>query len=191
MRARRFHAQAAAVLAIAAFAGCSRGEEVAMSSPATVSGQTSLALSSPAFAANGTLPVQYTCDGDEVSPPLRWSGVPAGTNSLALVVDDPDAPRGTWVHWVLYDLPPSADGLPEGASAQPPSGARDGLNDWRRPGYGGACPPSGRHRYVHTLYALDMVLPDLGSPDKAQLVKAMQGHILAQSQLVATYARQH
>lgn len=153
----------------------------------------SLSLSSPAFASNGAIPPRYTCDGQDLSPPLRWSGLPAGTKSLALIVDDPDAPdpaapRMTWVHWVLYDLSPSADGLAEGiGAAQLPAGAREGVNDWKRTGYGGPCPPIGRHRYLHKLYALDTLLPDLGRPDKAQLLDAMKGHVLAHAELIGTY----
>ena len=118
------------------------------------------------------MPKRYTCEGPDVSPPLAWSGVPEGTKSLVLVVDDPDAPdpkapRMTWVHWVLYNLPPTASALPEGVAAEAlPVGTEQGLNDWKRPGYGGPCPPIGRHRYFHKLYALDTVLTGLGSPTK-------------------------
>lgn len=154
-----------------------------------------LSLSSSAFASNGAIPAKYTCEGDDVSPPLAWSGVPAGTKSLALIVDDPDAPdpaqpRMTWVHWVLYDIPPTASGLPEAvAKAALPSGTREGLNDWGRTGYGGPCPPIGRHRYFHKLYALDTVLPELNKPKKAALESAMQGHILEQATLIGTYQK--
>ncbi|MGP1676511.1 MAG: YbhB/YbcL family Raf kinase inhibitor-like protein [Giesbergeria sp.] len=151
-------------------------------------------LSSAAFTQQGAIPTKYTCEGADLSPPLTWIDLPRGTKSLALVVDDPDAPdpaapKTTWVHWVLYNLPPSVDGLPEGASVLPP-GTQQGLNDWRRTGYGGPCPPIGRHRYFHKLYALDTVLPDLGRPTKAILEKAMKGHILGQAQLVGTYQKQ-
>jgi Raf kinase inhibitor-like YbhB/YbcL family protein len=155
----------------------------------------SLALSSPAFQPMGAIPKRHTCDGDDLSPPLAWSGVPAGTKSLALIVDDPDAPdpatpKVVWVHWVLYDLPTSATALAEGvAAAHLPPGAREGLNDWKRTGWGGPCPPIGRHRYFHKLYALDIVLPDLHHPDKATLEKAMAGHVLAKAELVGTYRR--
>ena len=127
-----------------------------------------LALQSPAFSAGGDIPVLHTCDGRDVSPPLAWHGVPAAARSLALVVDDPDAPdpaapQTTWVHWVLYDIPPQATGLGQGvASNELPAGTRQGRNDWGRTGYGGPCPPTGRHRYFHKLYALDTVLGDLG-----------------------------
>lgn len=151
-------------------------------------------LTSAAFTHQGAIPTKYSCEGADLSPPLAWTGLPPGTKSLALVVDDPDAPdpaapKTTWVHWVLYNLPPTAGGLPEGASVLP-HGTQQGLNDWRRTGYGGPCPPIGRHRYFHKLYALDTVLPDLGHPTKAALEKAMNGHILGQAELVGTYQKQ-
>jgi Raf kinase inhibitor-like YbhB/YbcL family protein len=172
-------------IVLAAIPPCSNGKEDAMS----------LTLSSPAFSHQSGIPDRYTCDGDEVSPALRWSGVPSGTKSLALIVDDPDAPdpaapQRTWVHWVLYDVPPATDGLAENVgSAQLPKGAREGLNDWKHTGYGGPCPPKGRHRYVFKLYALDRLLSDLHKPDKAQLLKAMEGHVLAHAELIGTYQR--
>jgi hypothetical protein len=151
-------------------------------------------LTSAAFTQLGAIPTKYTCEGADVSPPLAWTGLPPGTKSLALVVDDPDAPdpaapKTTWVHWVLYNLPAGIDGLPEGASVLP-AGTQQGLNDWRRTGYGGPCPPIGRHRYFHRLYALDTLLPDLGRPTKAMLEKAMKGHILGQAELAGTYQKQ-
>ena len=152
-------------------------------------------LTSPAFQPNAAIPARFTCDGADVSPELNWSDLPAGTRSLVLIVDDPDAPdprapRMTWVHWVLYNLPPTAAGLPEAvASAALPAGTGEGLNDWGRTGYGGPCPPIGRHRYFHKLYALDTLLPDLGKPTKAALEKAMSGHILAKAELTGTYQR--
>ena len=155
----------------------------------------SLTLTSPAFAAGGEIPARYTCEGADLSPPLAWTAPPDGTGSLALVVDDPDAPdpkapKVTWVHWVLYGLPPTAGSLPEGVGRDAlPAGAREGLNDWKRPGYGGPCPPVGRHRYVFKLYALDAALPDLGRATKARLEEAMRGHVLAQAELVGTYAK--
>jgi len=154
-----------------------------------------LTLSSSAFERNGAIPRQYTCDGSDVSPPLAWHGVPEGAKSLALVVDDPDAPdpkapKMTWVHWVLYDIPTAAPGLPAGvASRDLPRGTREGVNDWKRTGYGGPCPPRGRHRYFHKLYALDTTLGDLGPLTKARLEAAMAGHIVAQTELVGTYQR--
>ena len=154
-----------------------------------------LTLTSPAFTHNGAMPARLTCDGRDLSPELRWSGLPAETKSLALIVDDPDAPdpaapRMTWVHWVLYNIPPTATGLAEAvALGDLPAGTRQGLNGWGRTGYGGPCPPIGRHRYFHKLYALDTVLPDLGKPTKATLEKAMKGHVLASTELVGTYQR--
>jgi hypothetical protein len=154
-----------------------------------------LTLSSSAFAPSGAIPRQYTCDGSDMSPPLAWHGVPDDSKSLALVVDDPDAPdpkapKMTWVHWVLYDIPPSATGLPEAVGSRDlPRGTREGANDWKRTGYGGPCPPIGRHRYFHKLYALDTELGDLGAVTKARLEKAMAGHIIAQAELVGTYQR--
>jgi hypothetical protein len=152
-------------------------------------------LASSAFANDTAIPQAYTCDGRDVSPPLAWSGVPATAKSLALIVDDPDAPdpaapRMTWVHWVLYNIPPGTTGLPEAvADSDLPPPTKQGLNDWKRTGYGGPCPPIGRHRYFHKLYALDAVLPDLGNPTKAALEKAILGHVLAQATLVGTYQR--
>jgi len=152
-------------------------------------------LSSTAFALNADIPSQYTCEGHDQSPPLAWSGVPPGTRSLALIVDDPDAPdpaaaRMTWVQWVVYNLPPDTSGLAAGATgSRLPAGAREGLNDWQREGYGGPCPPVGRHRYVFKLYALDAVLSAPKPATKARLEKAMQGHILARSEFVGYYRK--
>ena len=152
-----------------------------------------LAVTSTAFQPGGEIPAAHTCEGQDTSPPLAFSGVPAGAKSLALVVDDPDAPdprapRMTWVHWVLHDLPPSTAGL-AGAVKQLPPGTREGLNDWKRTGYGGPCPPVGRHRYFFKLYALDAVLGDLGRPTKARLEEAMKGHVLARAELMGTYQK--
>ena len=155
----------------------------------------SLSITSPSFEPRGEIPAKYTCEGQDVSPALSWSGVPNGAKSLALIVDDPDAPdpkapNMTWVHWVLYGLPATAKGLPEGVSDEDlPDGTRQGQNDWKRSGYGGPCPPIGRHRYFFKLYALDTVLPDLGAPTKAALEKAMEDHILAKAELVGTYQK--
>jgi Raf kinase inhibitor-like YbhB/YbcL family protein len=154
-----------------------------------------LAITSPAFTANGSIPTQYTCEGADISPGLDWTGVPQGTKSLALIVDDPDAPdpkapKMTWVHWVLYNIPATAPGLKQDEKKNGvPSGAQPGVNDWKRTGYGGPCPPIGRHRYFHKLYALDTELADLKKPTKAQLLQAMKGHILAEAQLVGTYEK--
>jgi len=154
-----------------------------------------MTLASPAFEQNGEIPAVHTCDGRDVSPPLNWTAPPAGAKSLVLIVDDPDAPdpaapKMTWVHWLLYNLPPGAGSLPEGiAAASLPPGTLSGLNDWQRTGYGGPCPPIGRHRYFHKLYALDALLPDLKHPTKAALEKAMRGHIIGQAELVGLYRR--
>lgn len=154
-----------------------------------------LKLTSAAFAPGQAIPREHTCDGDDTSPPLSWEGVPPGTRSLVLIVDDPDAPdpaapKMTWVHWILYNLPPSTTTLPRAVSrADLPAGTREGLNDWKRPGYGGPCPPIGRHRYFHQLYALDVQLPDLGTPTKTALGEAMEGHALASAELIGTYQR--
>lgn len=154
-----------------------------------------LQIVSQSFSHNGEIPKQYTCEGKDISPPLAWSGIPEGTKSLVLIVDDPDAPdpkapKMTWVHWVLYNIPPTATGLPEGIRANAlPEGTKEGINDWKRTGYGGPCPPIGRHRYFHKLYTLKVVLPDMGKPTKAELEKAMKENILAHAELVGTYQR--
>jgi Raf kinase inhibitor-like YbhB/YbcL family protein len=154
-----------------------------------------LLLTSPAFAHNGAIPKQYTCEGTDTSPPLSWSAAPEGTKSFALIVDDPDAPdprapQMTWVHWVIHNIPADVQSLPEGAArlGMPP-GAIQGLNDWKRAGYGGPCPPIGRHRYFHKLYALDTVLAGLNRPTKARLLQALKGHVLAEAELVGTYEK--
>jgi Raf kinase inhibitor-like YbhB/YbcL family protein len=155
----------------------------------------SFRLLSSAFTDGARIPRRHTCEGDDTSPPLAWTGVPAGARSLVLIVDDPDAPdpaapKLTWVHWVLYNLPAGDGALAEGAATGGlPAGTREGLNDWKRTGYGGPCPPIGRHRYFHKLYALDVGLADLGRPTKAALLAAMQGHVLAETQLVGTYQK--
>jgi Raf kinase inhibitor-like YbhB/YbcL family protein len=155
-----------------------------------------LELTSKTFEPGGAIPVRCTCEGTDLSPALAWSGLPAGTKSLALIAADPDAPdprapKMTWVHWVVYDLPPETTALAEGAAkGAMPSGARDGLNDWKRTAYGGPCPPIGEHRYFFELYALDTMLGDLGRPTKAQLEKAMAGHVLEKVELVGRYQKQ-
>jgi Raf kinase inhibitor-like YbhB/YbcL family protein len=150
-------------------------------------------LTSPVFNQDGPIPAVYTCEGRDISPPLQWALSPQGTQSYVLIVDDPDAPdpknpRMTWVHWVLYNLPPSAQSLSEGVRTLP-AGTLEGRNDWKRTGYGGPCPPVGRHRYFFKLYALNALLPDLKAPDKAAVEKAMQGHVLAQVELIGTYQK--
>lgn len=152
-------------------------------------------ITSVAFPHEGAIPRSHTCDGKDVSPPLSWTGVPSTAKSVVLIVDDPDAPdprapKMTWVHWILYDLPAGAGVLEEGVAASSlPSGTRQGLNDWKRTGYGGPCPPVGRHRYFFKLYALDTLLGDLGRADKAVLEKAMRGHVVAHAELIGTYER--
>jgi Raf kinase inhibitor-like YbhB/YbcL family protein len=160
------------------------------------SASTAFAIRSPSFTDGASIPIRHTCEGPDVSPALEWAGLPDGTRSLALVVDDPDAPdpkapRMTWVHWVLYDVPPAAPGLAEGIARDAlPPGTRQGVNDWKRTGWGGPCPPIGRHRYFFKLYALDVALGDLGSPSKAKLEAAMKGHVLAEARLMGTYEKQ-
>jgi hypothetical protein len=152
-----------------------------------------LTLTSASFAHQGEIPTKYTCEGTDLSPPLAWSGAPTGTKSFVLIVDDPDAPdpkapKMTWVHWVLYNIPTSVTELPEGVRTLPP-GTKDGLNDWKRTGYGGPCPPIGRHRYFHKLYALDTVLPAIDHATKLAVEQAMKGHVLAQTELIGTYQK--
>lgn len=150
-------------------------------------------LSSEAFSAGGKIPERFTCEGANVSPPLAWIGVPEGTRSLALVVDDPDAPdpakpQRTWVHWVVYNIPPEASGLGE-ALKELPAGSIEGINDWGEVGYSGPCPPIGTHRYVHTLHALDSAIHAERPLSKRDLEAAMAGHIMATAQLVGTYRK--
>ncbi len=152
-------------------------------------------LCSAAFDADQEIPQRYTCDGENISPPLTWSGAPKDSQSLALIVDDPDAPdpatpKMTWVHWVLYNLPPGSVGLPEAvADSRLPAGTLQGINSWEQTGYSGPCPPIGRHRYFFKLYALRCTLPDLAHPDKDELLKQLQGHVLAKTMLMGTYQR--
>jgi hypothetical protein len=154
-----------------------------------------LTLTSSAFEHKGAIPTRYTCEGNDVSPPLAWTGLPAGTLSLVLIVDDPDAPdpkapKMTWVHWVVYNIPPTATGLPEATiGSKLPAGAKEGINDFKRTTYGGPCPPIGTHRYFHKLYALDAVLPDLGKATKKEIEAAMKGHILGKAELLGTYKK--
>ena len=154
-----------------------------------------MVLTSDSFSHQGEIPARYTCEGADISPPLSWSGVPEGARSLVLIVDDPDAPdpkapKTTWVHWVLYNLPPTAQGLPEAVVPDGfPAGTLEGKNDWGRTGYGGPCPPIGRHRYFHKLYAIDAALPDMGAATKKQLLEAMEGHVLARAEIIGTYQK--
>jgi Raf kinase inhibitor-like YbhB/YbcL family protein len=180
-------------------AACRRADSDGMSanvapSPApSVKGEEkmTLKLTSTAFEEGGLIPPRHTCDGEDISPPLAWSGVPEGAKSLALVADDPDAPRGTWVHWVIYNIPASEKGLAENVPERETldGGARHGTNDFKKAGYGGPCPPSGTHRYFFKLYALDAE-PDLPSGvSKDQLLKAIEGHVVAEGQLMGRYRR--
>lgn len=148
-------------------------------------------LESTAFTANGMIPFLYTCDGQDISPPLSWDAPPTGTQSLALIVDDPDAPGQIFVHWVLYDLPPEIQQLPQAFASQDtlPDATTQGKNDFGKLGYGGPCPPSGIHRYFFKLYALDRELGLKSGATKAQLEAAMSGHILAAAELIGRYAR--
>ena len=148
-------------------------------------------LTSPAFSEGGSIPARYTCDGEDVSPPLEWDGAPAEAKGLALVCGDPDAPAGDWVHWTVYDLPPSRTGLPEGVPPRDEieGGGRQGRNDFRKIGYGGPCPPGGTHRYVFTLYALDRMLGLRGGATKAEVRAALRGHVVAEGKLTGKYSR--
>ena len=150
-------------------------------------------IRSPSFQHQGEIPREHTCEGADRAPALEWSGAPAGTKSFALIIDDPDAPdpkapKMTWVHQVAFDIPASSTGLPAGGALPP--GGKSGLNDWKKQGYGGPCPPIGRHRYFFKLYALDKELGLRGAPSKAEVLKAMEGHVLAQAELVGTYQKQ-
>lgn len=154
---------------------------------------THLELKSPAFIQGAEIPQKYTCEGDNISPPLSWKNFPPGTKSFAIVIDDPDVPdpknpKRTWVHWVLYNIPAETTSLEEGIK-QLPHGASFGINDSKKINYGGPCPPIGRHRYFHKLYALDTELKNLEKPTKTDLEKAMTGHVLEKTELVGTYIK--
>jgi len=150
-----------------------------------------ISLTSPAFRDGGVIPARYTCDGENISPPLRWGDLPAGTRALVLICDDPDAPGKTWVHWVLYDLPPDVQELPEGIPPKEAleNGAKQGRNDFRKLGYGEPCPPGGTHRYFFKLYALDKPLGLAPGATKAKVLAAMEGHVLGRGQLIGKYSR--
>jgi len=150
-----------------------------------------MTIISPAFSEGETIPVQYTCDGNDISPPLTWSDPPDGTVSFALISDDPDAPMGTWVHWVVYDIPADVSGLPENVPEKPAldNGAVQGVNDFGSIGYGGPCPPSGIHRYYFKLYAIDAKLGLKSGAAKDMVLEAMRGHVLAEAQLMGRYSR--
>jgi hypothetical protein len=178
-----------ATLPVLLFCSCKSSEQT--ESPADGGKEMEIKITSSVFKEGGMIPAKYTCDGADVSPPLQWDAAPQGTRSIALICDDPDAPMGTWVHWVLFNLPGTTTLL---AEKVPPdktlaNGARQGTNDFRKIGYGGPCPPSGTHRYFFKIYALD-TQPDLqAGADKPRLLKAMQGHILAEGQLMGKYKR--
>jgi Raf kinase inhibitor-like YbhB/YbcL family protein len=156
-----------------------------------LAGGSDMQITSSAFHEGEAIPRKYTCDGDDVSPPLSWSGAPEGTESFALIADDPDAPVGTWVHWVIYDLPAGVTSLPEGVEAaeRPQVGGINGISNFRRLGYGGPCPPSGTHRYFFKIYALDTMVGLPSGATKKKLLQAMEGHILAEAQLMGKYSR--
>ncbi|MGR8981326.1 MAG: YbhB/YbcL family Raf kinase inhibitor-like protein [Gammaproteobacteria bacterium] len=167
----------------------------AASVPAEEEAAKSMTLTSSAFVHENALPKEFTCDGADISPPLAWSEVPEGAKSLALIVDDPDAPTPvlplmTWVHWLLYNIPATVSELPQNISAEGlPKGTLEGKNGWKETGYKGPCPPIGRHHYFFKLYALNTLLPNLNQPDKAALEKAMEGHIIEHAELIGTYKR--
>ena len=163
-----------------------------MESQAAKKGGRKMIITSPAFKEGSMIPAKYTCDAQDISPPLEWNKVPAGTKSLALICDDPDAVVGTWVHWVVYNIPPDASKLDENIKGEKEfsNGMIQGSNDWPRIGYGGPCPPSGTHRYFFKLYALDTLLDLKPGATKAQVLKAMNGHVLAEAQLMGRYKRQ-
>lgn len=181
------------MLALLLLAGCGGAPAPANSAPqAAATGQArsgSLQISSPAFSEGEMIPARHTCDAENVSPPLQWAGVPPGAETLALIVDDPDAPLGTWVHWVVFNLPATTTGLPEGvaAPAMLENGAAQGVTSFRTAGYGGPCPPSGTHRYYFKLYALDTRLSLGGDASAAGLQKAMEEHVLAEAALMGRY----
>jgi Raf kinase inhibitor-like YbhB/YbcL family protein len=195
-----------------AVSGCWRRDSLPADDPSRLT----ISLRSPAFSEGGMIPKEYTCDGPDRSPPLEWSGVPDSARSLALICDDPDAPMGTWSHWVVFDLPPQVKALEEGIPAEPtgavalnqgtepavagngvgrlalgpdPPKARQGQNDFGKIGYGGPCPPSGTHRYFFRLYALDAQLGLSSSATRSDVLKAIQGHIVAEGRLIGKYAR--
>ncbi len=154
-----------------------------------------LTIKSNAFVHEGEIPSKYTCQGEDIAPAIEWKGAPKNTVSFVLIVDDPDAPdpaapKMTWVHWVVYNIQPDVTGFPEGvASGDFLYGAEDGINDWKRTGYGGPCPPIGRHRYYHKLYALDVTLDSLDNPTKDEVLAAMEGHVIAEAVLMGTYQK--
>jgi Raf kinase inhibitor-like YbhB/YbcL family protein len=154
-------------------------------------GGTNMQITSPAFEEGGPIPAKYTCDGQDISPPLAWKNAPDGTKSFALISDDPDAPMSAWVHWVAFNIPPELTGLQENVrkEAEAKNGVRQGNNSWPRMGYGGPCPPSGTHRYYFKLYALNALLDLKPGATKAEVLQAMKGHVLAEAHLMGKYKR--
>jgi Raf kinase inhibitor-like YbhB/YbcL family protein len=173
------------------FYGCEKKESPGISEGKKEAEKMAIKITSPAFEQGGMIPSKYTADGENISPPLKWEGVPEGTVTIAVISDDPDAPVGTWVHWVMWNVPPDKKELSENVPPDPrlPDGSMQGITDFRKPGYGGPAPPSGTHRYYFKIYALDTKLDLPESSTKANLVKAMQGHILAQGELMGKYKR--
>lgn len=174
-------------LALLAYGTCGHGAPTAR----PLKGGRTMQLTSSVIPPGKPIPRQYTCDGGDQSPPLQWDEPPPGTRSFALIADDPDAPSGTFVHWVLFNLPAEARMLPEGIrpEARLADGARHGRNSWGNQGYGGPCPPGGSHRYFFKLYALDTMLDLPAGASKEQLLRAMQGHTLAETELMGVYSR--
>lgn len=199
----KYAALVLASLSLACRSGGGTGKDTgAYVPPAAASADTSsrrqtvsLEVTSSAFKQGGVIPSRYTCEGDDTSPPLAWSGVPSGAQSLAMIVDDPDAPdpakpQRVYVHWVIYGMSPTTTSLPENASKKGmPAGANQGKNDWGKTEYGGPCPPIGRHRYFFKLYALDSQPTFASPPTKADLLKAIEGHVVAQGELMGTYQK--
>lgn len=178
-----------------AVTACGSHQEAANRDPLEPTAPSTLTVTSPSFTSNAAIPADHTCEGADVAPPLAWTGAPAATKSFALVVDDPDAPdpnapKKTWVHWLLLNIPGSTTVLPPGAGLSPPPGAINGNNDWSKPAWGGPCPPIGKHRYFFKVYALDA--ENLGKPGmtKTELLQAIAGHVLAKGELVGTYQKQ-
>lgn len=190
----RTRASAFTILSSLALLGCGTGPQPLPPEPPAKQSpdhKSEIKLTSAAFKEGQPIPRQYTCDGVNVSPPLEWSGAPKAAKTIAIVVDDPDAPAGTWVHWVLYNLPAENIGLVENVPATETlkAGAFQGKNDFEKIGYGGPCPPSGTHRYFFKIYAVDGELPVKAGATKAELEKAMEGHVVSQGQLMGTYQR--
>jgi len=180
-------------LALTVLSACSGEEKASPTPPATIEEvpAMTLELTSTAFSEGQPIPARYTCAGEDISPPLAWRGAPPGTQSFALIMDDPDAPGRTWVHWVVFNLPASTTGLPAAirSDGDLPGGALHGQNSWRRNDYGGPCPPSGTHRYFFKLYALDAMLDLSSGATKQQVLDALAGHVLAEGQLMGTYKK--